>query len=155
MEAMHKCIEDSLCSKFNTEMRRMVLKCRESEKIIRRVNELINHNADLFQLEKQHQESSREAQRQLEELKREKERLAQQLHQQNNKLHQQIRENEKLKLENAKLSSSLEKIQEALLKKALGTEEGIRRIKPFMVRRDDKENTCPNLSGISSLHLEK
>ena len=123
--------------------------------MLRRANEVVNQHADIFELEKECKNSSKKHQRQLEELRRERDQLAQQLHQQNNQLQQQIRDNDKLKLENAKLSSNLEKIQEALLHKALGTEAGIRKIKPFLIRRDDKENTCPNLSGISSLHLDK
>ena len=38
MESMYQCMEAEIYNKFNIEMRRMVLKYREAEKIIKKVN---------------------------------------------------------------------------------------------------------------------
>ena len=48
---MYQCMETEIYNKFNVEMRRMVLKYREAEKIIKKVNEKITTHADFFQLE--------------------------------------------------------------------------------------------------------
>ncbi len=48
---MYQCMEAEIYNKFNIEMRRMVLKYREAEKMIKKVNEKITTHADLFDLE--------------------------------------------------------------------------------------------------------
>ena len=45
---MYQCMETEIYNKFNVEMRRMVLKYREAEKIIKKVNEQITTHADFF-----------------------------------------------------------------------------------------------------------
>lgn len=48
MESMYQAMEGEIYSKFNVEMRRMVVKYREAEKIIKKVNEKIISYADIF-----------------------------------------------------------------------------------------------------------
>lgn len=43
-------MESEIYNKFNVEMRRMVVKYREAERIMRKVNEKITAHADLFDL---------------------------------------------------------------------------------------------------------
>ncbi len=48
---MYQCMQAEIYNKFNIEMRRMVLKYRQAEKMIKKVNEKITTHADLFDLE--------------------------------------------------------------------------------------------------------
>lgn len=59
METMYKCMENEIYSKFNVEMRRMVLKYKESEKILKLVNDKITNNIDVFHAEQKKLEKQR------------------------------------------------------------------------------------------------
>jgi|JI6StandDraft_1071083.scaffolds.fasta_scaffold26414_4 hypothetical protein len=48
MESMYKMMENEIYSRFNVEMRRMMLKYKEADKILKSVNEKINLNIDVF-----------------------------------------------------------------------------------------------------------
>ena len=48
MELMYKMMENEIYSRFNVEMRRMMLKYKEADKILKSVNEKINLNIDVF-----------------------------------------------------------------------------------------------------------
>ena len=56
-------------------MRRMVVKYREAEKLLKKVNEKITLHADIFDLEKKMKEKQRNYEKIIEELKKEKERV--------------------------------------------------------------------------------
>lgn len=51
MESMYKMMENEIYSKFNVEMRRMMLKYKEADKILKTVNEKINLHIDVFDAE--------------------------------------------------------------------------------------------------------
>lgn len=48
MELMYKEMEGEIYSKFNVEMRRMILKGREADKLLKKVQEKLVMNADYF-----------------------------------------------------------------------------------------------------------
>lgn len=48
---MYQEMEKELYSKFNVEMKRMVLKHRDAERIIKKVQEKLTMNADFFEAE--------------------------------------------------------------------------------------------------------
>lgn len=48
MESMYKCMENEIYSKFNIEMRRMVLRYKESEKLLKVVNDKITNHIEVF-----------------------------------------------------------------------------------------------------------
>ncbi len=55
METMYHEMETEIYEKFNVEMRRLVLKYRETEKILKKVNEKINSNIDYWVCDKENQ----------------------------------------------------------------------------------------------------
>jgi hypothetical protein len=57
---MYKCMENELYGKMNVEMRRMILKYKESEKILKIVNDKITHNIDVFHAEQKRLERQRQ-----------------------------------------------------------------------------------------------
>ena len=56
METMYQCMETEIYNKFNVEMRRMVLKYRDAEKLMKKVNEKLTTHADVFEAEKKMRE---------------------------------------------------------------------------------------------------
>lgn len=48
MEDIYKMMENEIYSKFNVQMRRMMLKYKEADKILKQVNEKINMHIDVF-----------------------------------------------------------------------------------------------------------
>lgn len=60
METMYKCMENEIYSKFQVEMRRMVLKYRDTEKILKIVNDKITHNIDVFHADQKRLEKQRQ-----------------------------------------------------------------------------------------------
>lgn len=52
---MYHEMETEIYEKFNVEMRRLVLKYRETEKILKKVNEKINSNIDYWVCDKENQ----------------------------------------------------------------------------------------------------
>ena len=59
METMYQCMEGEIYNKFNIEMRRMVLKYRDAEKIMKKVSEKLTTHADIFEMEKKMREKER------------------------------------------------------------------------------------------------
>jgi hypothetical protein len=53
-------MENELYGKMNVEMRRMILKYKESEKILKIVNDKITHNIDVFHAEQKRLERQRQ-----------------------------------------------------------------------------------------------
>lgn len=47
---MYQAMEGEIYAKFNVEMRRMVVKYRETEKLMKKVNEKITAYADIFDM---------------------------------------------------------------------------------------------------------
>lgn len=50
---MYQCMETEIYNKFNVEMRRMVVKYREAERLIKKINEKIVSHADVFDFDLQ------------------------------------------------------------------------------------------------------
>ena len=48
MESIYKEMENEIYKRFNYEMRRMILKFKETEKILKIVNDKVTDNFDLF-----------------------------------------------------------------------------------------------------------
>ncbi len=53
---MYQCMESEIYNKFNIEMRRMVLKYRDAEKILKKVTEKLTTHADVFDVERKMRE---------------------------------------------------------------------------------------------------
>lgn len=117
METMYAECEKEIYGRFQVEMRRMVLKYRETEKIMKNVHEKLTNHADYFEaermwkarcknLEEERQDARKRADRLDEELRREKD------------LSQELR-NAKARLEdeNAKLKEYNDKLQNVMINK--------------------------------------
>lgn len=51
MELMYQEMEKEIYNKFNVEMKRLVLKYREADRMLKKINEKLTMNADYFQAE--------------------------------------------------------------------------------------------------------
>mgnify|MGYP003692512285 CR=1 FL=1 len=70
METMYQCMESEIYNKFNIEMRRMVLKYRDAEKILKKVTEKLTTHADVFDVERKMREKERSYQEKIDQLKK-------------------------------------------------------------------------------------
>jgi len=70
MELMYKEMEGEIYSKFNVEMRRMILKGREADKLLKKVQEKLVMNADYFESEKKWQRQLKAQEEAMQELKK-------------------------------------------------------------------------------------
>jgi hypothetical protein len=117
METMYAECEKEIYGRFQVEMRRMVLKYRETEKIMKNVHEKLTNHADYFEaermwkarcknLEEERQDAKKRAERLEEELRREKE------------LSQELRNGKaRLEDENSKLKDYNDKLQNVMINK--------------------------------------
>lgn len=70
MELMYKEMETEIYNKFNVEMRRMILKSREADKLLKKVQEKLVMNADYFECEKKWQRQFKTQEENMQELKK-------------------------------------------------------------------------------------
>jgi cob(I)alamin adenosyltransferase len=70
MELMYKEMENEIYNKFNVEMRRMILKGREADKILKKVQEKLVMNADYFESEKRWERQIKMQEETIQELKK-------------------------------------------------------------------------------------
>lgn len=56
---MYQCMENEIYNRFNIEMKRMVVKYREAERLLKKVNEKLTTYADVFDLEKKMKEKEK------------------------------------------------------------------------------------------------
>ena len=70
MELMYKEMEGEIYSKFNVEMRRMILKGREADKLLKKVQEKLVMNADYFESEKKWQKQLKTQEEYIQEFKK-------------------------------------------------------------------------------------
>ena len=69
MEVMYSQMETEIYKKFNTEMKRIVLKYREAEKISKKVQQQLVHHADYFEAERKWQQQRKELEQAQSQLK--------------------------------------------------------------------------------------
>ena len=56
---MYQCMENEIYNRFNIEMKRMVVKYREAERLLKKVNEKLTTYADVFDLDKKMKEKEK------------------------------------------------------------------------------------------------
>ena len=115
METMYQCMENEIYAKFNVEMRRMVLKHREAEKILKKVNEKLTCHADIFEMDKKMRQKERAYEEKLQEARKIKEKSD--LTQERDRVAagQAKHDNERLQGEISRLREQLDKYQNILL----------------------------------------
>ena len=74
MESMYQAMEGEIYARYNVEMKRMVLKYRETEKLLKKTNEKITTYADVIDLDRKLREKEREYQKSLTEMKEQRDR---------------------------------------------------------------------------------
>ena len=64
---MYKCMENEVYNKFNVEMRRMVLRYKESEKLLKIVKDKITDHIDVFAVDQKYMDKVRSLEKEVQE----------------------------------------------------------------------------------------
>lgn len=102
----------------------MVIKHKEAEKILKKVQEKLTHHADYFDAEKKWSEKFRQARQEQDSLSAQVKTLAEQLKSEKAVTAEARKSKDKLEEENARLKESVEKYQNILLAKFEGSQGG-------------------------------
>ena len=117
MELMYNQMENEIYKKFNLEMRRMVIKHKDAEKILKKVQEKLTHHADYFDAEQKWKEKFREGKEREESLRAKIGKLGEELKAEKAAAADAKMAKEKMEEENMRLKESVEKYQNVLLSK--------------------------------------
>lgn len=79
MELMYQEMQKELYSKFNAEMKRMVLKYRDAQRMLKKIQEKLTMNADYFEAEQKWQKKVKMVEENLQQTRKKLEKLEDEL----------------------------------------------------------------------------
>ena len=137
MELMYQEMQKELYSKFNAEMKRMVLKYRDAERMLKKIQEKLTMNADYFEAEQKWQRKVKMAEESHQQTKKKLEKLEDELRKEKDFSNELKAIRTKMEEENYKLKENLEKFQNILINR--------------FENLPNSENTFPSMPIIPSL----
>lgn len=137
MELMYQEMEKELYSKFNAQMKRMVLKYRDAQRMLKKIQEKLTMNADYFEAEQKWQKKVKIVEENHQQTKKKLEKLEDELRKEKDLSNELKAIKTKVEEENYKLKENLEKFQNILINR--------------FENLPNSENTFPSMPSLPSL----
>lgn len=137
MELMYQEMEKELYSKFNAQMKRMVLKYRDAQRMLKKIQEKLTMNADYFEAEQKWQKKVKIVEENHQQTKKKLEKLEDELRKEKDLSNELKAIKTKVEEENYKLKENLEKFQNILINR--------------FENLPSSENTIPSMPSLPSL----